>query len=170
MPSPIGSRSGSASIGPPDDPGEWATDQAVAASIRIEKCGRTIEGLSRSVEQVRARRGLGPGPSRRGRDDLPVDSRKDQFLVARQLETTLDGVRLLNRRLSGLAEPLGAEAHELVRTTRRRRRSTSFGVAYDRRSGRTPIAAPEGIESLAFRQAPVALDELDRLEADFATW
>jgi hypothetical protein len=145
---------------PADEPGEWALDQAVAASIRIEKCGRTIERLS-SVEQVRA--------SVAWDQDRAVEAAtifgrlaKDPVLVARQLETTLHGVRLLIDAWFGLAEPL--EAGRDWSDDEASKALDLLGVALDRRSGRTPIAAPEGIESLAFRQA-VTLDEIERLEA-----
>ncbi len=145
---------------PTDDLGEWALDQAVAASIRIEKCGRTIERLS-SVGQVRA--------SVAWDQDRAVEAAtifgrlaKDPFLVARQLETTLHGVRMLIDAWFGLTEPL--EAGRDWSDDEASKALDLLGVALDRRSGRTPIAAPEGIDALAFHHA-VTLDEIERLEA-----
>ncbi len=145
---------------PADDTGEWALDQAVAASIRIEKCGRTIERLS-SVGQVRA---TVAWDQDRAVEAATIFGRlaKDPFLVARQLETTLHGVRMLIDAWFGLTEPL--EAGRDWSEDEASKALDLLGVALDRRSGRTPIAAPEGIESLAFHHA-VTLDEIERLEA-----
>ncbi len=146
---------------PSDELGEWALDQAVASSIRIEKCGRTIERSCSSVGQVRA--------SVAWDQDRAVEAAtifgrlaKDPFLVARQLETTLHGVRMLIDAWFGLTEPL--EAGRDWSDDEASKALDLLGVALDRRSGRTPIAAPEGIDALAFHHA-VTLDEIERLEA-----
>ena len=145
---------------PADDPGEWALDQAVAASLRIEKCGRTLDGLA-GAERARATLAWGQD---RAVEAATIFARlaKDPVLAARQLETTLDGVRLLLDGWFGLLEPLAsgrdwsdAEASKAL---------DLLGVATDCRSGRSPIHPPEGVDVVAFRQA-VALDEIDRLES-----
>ena len=129
---------------PTDELGEWALDQAVAASIRIEKCGRTIERLS-SVVQVRASVAWDQDPARRSGDDLRGDSRKDPFLVApaearRRLSTA--SRMLIDAWISALTEPLEAERDwsddEVSKAL------DVLGVAPDHRSGRTPILAPGG--------------------------
>jgi hypothetical protein len=147
-------------FGPADDHGDWALDQMVASSLRIEKCGRTLDGLA-VAERVRARLAWGQD---RAVEAATIAARlsRDPVLVSRQLETTLDGVRLLLDAWSALAEPL--EAGRDWSDDEVSKALDLLGVDPDHRSGRTPIEPPEGVDGFEFRKA-VTLDEIERLEA-----
>jgi hypothetical protein len=150
----------SAIFEPADDHGEWALDQAVAASLRIERCGRSLEVLN-VAERTRA--ALVWDQDRQFEAaTVFVRLPKDPFLASRQLETTLAGVRMLVDAWIYLAQPL-----ELGRDWTEAEASKALdllGVAHDCRSGRTPISPLGGDEVVAFRLALV-LEELARLEA-----
>ncbi len=149
-----------AEFDPAGEAGNWALDQAVASSIRIEKCGRTLDGLTKA-ERTRARLAWGQD---RSVEAATIAARlaQDPVLVSRQLETTLEGVRLLIGAWFGLVEAFeaGRDWSEIEASMA----LDLLGVSPDFRNGRTPIQAPEGVAPIAFRKA-VVLDELDRLEA-----
>ena len=140
--------------------GNWALDQAVASSLRIERCGRTLEVLA-VAERARARLAWDQDRAVEAATVLGRLS-KDPVLASRQLETTLAGVMLLIDAWFGLLEAFeaGGDWSEAEAS----KALDLLGVSPDRRSRRTPIAPPDGGDPVAFHKA-LALDELDRLEA-----
>jgi hypothetical protein len=138
---------------------QWALDRAVAASLRIELCERTFDGI---IETARDRARLAWDQDQAA-EAATIAGRlaRDPVLASRQLETTGAGVALLlefwprlleANRAGGWSESDESKALDLL------------GVPADLRSGRTPIDAPDGSDPLAFREA-LALDEIDRLKS-----
>ncbi len=130
-PSPIASRSGARPS--PDRRGNSANGhrRAVAASIRIEKCGRTIERLS-SVGQVRASRRLGSGPrSSRRRRCFGRLAKDPLHIVARRGSGTTLHRRpdLLIERLVRPDRAARSRARPTGRTTRLQKALDLLGVA-----------------------------------------
>jgi hypothetical protein len=143
-----------------DEAAEWALDQAVAASLRIERCDRTIDGI---VDASRDRATLAWDQDQ-AVEAASIAGRlaKDPLLASRQLETSRAGVVLLLelwlrlveaiRTAGGWSDADASKALDLL------------GVHAEMRSGRTPIDAPEGSDTTAFREA-LALDEIERLKS-----
>ena len=150
----------SAEFQPVDEAAQWALDRAVAASLRIERCEREIDGI---VDAARDRARLA-WDQERAVEAASIAGRlaRDPVLASRQLETTRAGVVLLLelwlrlveaiRTAGGWSESDASKALDLL------------GVPADMRSGRTPIDAPEGSDPTAFREA-LALDEIERLKS-----
>ena len=145
---------------PEGEAGEWALDQVVAASLRIERCGRSLEKLA-TLERERARVAWGQD---REVEAATIAGRlsKDPVLGTRQLETTLAGVCLLLDAWFALARTL--EAGRDWSEAEVSRALDLLGIALDARSGRTLINPPDESEPVAFRSVVVA-EEAARLEA-----
>ena len=149
----------SAEFRPVGEAGGWALDRAVAASLRIERCERAMDGLTEVVGE-RARLAWDED---RAVEAATVAGRlaRDPVLASRQLQASLAGVELLVDSWLGLVEALEARGDWSESEA-----STALdllGVAAELRAGRTPIDAPEGGDLGAFRRG-VALGEVDRLE------
>jgi hypothetical protein len=136
---------------PVGDEGEWALDQLVAASLRIEKCGRSLQVLE-GVEKQRATLAWDRDQELEAATILARLS-KTPMLASRQLATTLAGVHLLIEAWLGLAEALHlgrdwteAEASKAL---------DLLGVAHDCRLGATPIEPYDETEPIPFRKALV---------------
>jgi hypothetical protein len=145
---------------PVGDEGEWALDQLVAASLRIEKCGRTLDVLA-GVEKQRAALAWEQDQEVEAATILARLS-KNPALTSRQLATTLAGVNLLIEAWLGLAEAfhLGRDWTEAEAS----KALDLFGVPLDCRLGNTPIEPYDGAESIPFREALVRR-ELECLQA-----
>jgi hypothetical protein len=142
------------------DEAEWALDQLVAASLRIEQCGRSLEVLS-GVEKQRATRAWEQDQELEAAAILTRLAR-NPALASRQLASTPAGVELLIDAWLGLAEAFhlgrdwtAAEASKAL---------DLLGVATDCRLGGTPIDPPAETESIPFRKDLVR-GEIERLEA-----
>jgi hypothetical protein len=138
----------------------WALDRAVAASLRIETCERSMEELTASSRE-RARLAWD--------QDRAVEAAttfgrltRDPVLASRQLQASLAGVDLLVEAWLGLAVAL--EAGEDWSEEEASRALDLLGVAADLRSGRTLVDGPKGIDPLEHRRELVR-EEVDRLEA-----
>ena len=138
----------------------WALDRAVAASLRIERCERTMDDLT-AASRERARLAWDQD---RAVEAATIAGRlaRDPVLASRQLQATLAGVELLVEAWLGLVAALGAGGD--WSESQASRALDLLGVAADLRSGRTPIDGPEGGDPVAFRRG-LALEEVDRLEA-----
>ena len=144
---------------PVGEAANFALDRVVAATFRIERCERSIDSAISSVQQ-RARLAWD--------EDRAIEAAKiygrlerDPVLASRQLQATVAGVMLLIDAWFGLITPL--EPGKDWSESECSKALDLLGVAADLRSGRTLIDAPDGSDSVAFRQQ-LALDELDRLE------
>jgi hypothetical protein len=144
---------------PVGEAGHWALDRAVAASLRIERCERAVDGLVAGAQQ-RARLAWDEDRAVEAATILGRLSR-DPVLASRQLQTTFAGVGLLLEAWLGLLGALqgGSDWSESEVS----RALDLLGVAADLRSGRTLVEAPEGTDPVAFRRE-LALEELERLE------
>ena len=138
----------------------WALDRAVAASLRIERCERSLENLT-AASRERARLAWDQD---RAVEAATIAGRlaRDPVLASRQLQASLAGVELLVEAWLGLVAALGAGGD--WSESQASRALDLLGVAADLRSGRTPIDGPEGGDPVAFRRG-LALEEVDRLEA-----
>jgi hypothetical protein len=145
---------------PVDEAAQWALDRAVAASLRIERCERAIDGIA---DAARDRAGLAWDQDR-AVEAATIAGRlaRDPVLASRQLETTRAGVVLLLELWLRLVEAIRAEGG--WSDSDASKALDLLGVPADLRSGRTPIDAPEGTDPLAFREA-LALDEIERLKS-----
>jgi hypothetical protein len=144
---------------PVGEAANWALDRAVAASLRIERCERTVDEL---IADSRERAKLA-WEQDRAVEAATIAGRlsRNPVLAARQLEATLAGVVLLIEAWLGLASALRLGDWS---ETEASKALDLLGVAPDVRSARTLIDAPEGSDLIAFR-LELALDEVDRLEA-----
>jgi hypothetical protein len=144
---------------PVGEAGNFSLDRVIAATFRIERCERSIDNVITTVKQ-RARLAWDED---RAIEAAEVYGRleRDPVRSSRQLQATVAGVALLIDAWFGLVAPLqpGCDWTELEAS----KALDLLGVATDLRSGRTRIDAPEGSDSVTFRQN-LALDELDRLE------
>ena len=146
---------------PVGEAANFALDQAVAATLRIERCQRTMDDLTASTSE-RARLAWD--------EDRAVEAAtllgrlaRDPVLASRQLQTTLHGVILLIEAWLGLVASL--KAGKDWSESEASRALDLLGVAADLRSGRTLIDGPDaGIDPIAFR-LELAINEFDRLEA-----
>jgi hypothetical protein len=138
----------------------WALDQAVASSIRIEACGRSLDVL---VVAERKRSALAWDQDR-SVEAATTFARltKDPILASRQLETSRAGVMLLLDAWFGLCQSL--DAGEDWSETEASMALDLLGVSPHFRSRRMPIDPPEGVDAILFRNALVE-DEIERLEA-----
>ena len=145
---------------PVGEAGEWALDRAVAASLRIEACERSMEELT-AASRERARLAWD--------QDRAVEAAttfgrlaKDPVLASRQLQATLAGVERLVEAWLGLAATLvdGEDWSEAEAS----RALDLLGVDADLRSGRTLVDGPAGTDPVAYRRELVR-EEVDRLEA-----
>jgi hypothetical protein len=144
----------------PADPGaDFALDNAVAASLRLERCRRALDDLTVAAS---ARAELVWD------EDQAVEAAtvagklaKDPVLASRKLRSTLAGVGLLVEFWLGLAAALegGSDWSEVERSMA----LDLLGVAPDLRAHRTRIDAPAGLDPVAYHQALVR-DEVERLE------
>ena len=138
----------------------WALDRAVAASLRIETCERSMEELT-AASRERARLAWDQD---RAVEAATIFGRltKDPVLASRQLQTTLAGVERLVEAWLGLAATLvdGEDWSESEAS----RALDLLGVDADLRSGRTLVDGPAGTDPVAYRRELVR-EEVDRLEA-----
>ena len=149
----------SAQFQPVDEEAQWALDRAVAASLRIERCERTFDGI---IEAARDRATLAWDQDQ-AVEAAAIAARlaKDPVLASRQLETTRAGVVLLMELWLRLVEAIVAgEWSESDQS----KALDLLGVPADMRSGHTPIDPLDGSDPRAFREA-LALDEMARLKA-----
>ena len=149
----------SAEFQPESEAAEWALDRAVAASLRIERCERTFDGI---IETARDRARLAWDQDR-AVEAATIAGRlaRDPVLASRQLETTRAGVVLLMELWLRLVEAIVAGGWS---ESDESKALDLLGVPADMRSGLTPIDAPEGSDLAAFREA-LALDEIARLKS-----
>jgi hypothetical protein len=149
----------SAEFSPVGEAGQWAMDRAVAASFRIERCEKAIDGV---IDASRDRAGLAWDQDR-AVEAATIAGRlaKEPTLASRQLETTRAGVALLIEMWLRLIEALGTEGGWSESDASKA--LDLLGVHAELRSGRTPIDDPEGSDLASFRRA-LALDEVARLE------
>jgi hypothetical protein len=149
----------SAEFAPVGEAGRWALDRAVAASLRIEKCERAIDGV---VESDRDRARLSWDQDR-AVEAATIAGRlaRDPVLASRQLKATRAGVALLFEMWLQLVEALRAEGG--WSESEASKALDLLGVHEGLRSGRTAIDGPEGCDLADFRRT-LALDEIARLE------
>ncbi len=128
----------------------WALDCAVAASLRIDRCGRAMDTL---IEATRER-------ARLSWDEDRAVSAAEAFgrlarnpvLAARQLRTTLAGAFLLIDAWNALGEALGRGDWTEAESSRA---LDLLGAAPDLREGRTAIDPPGEDAPPAFRRSLV---------------
>jgi hypothetical protein len=144
---------------PVGEAGQWAMDRAVAASFRIERCEKAIDGV---IDASRDRAGLAWDQDK-AVEAATIAGRlaKEPTLASRQLETTRAGVALLIEMWLRLVEALRNEGGWSESDASRA--LDLLGVHAELRSGRTPIDGPEGSDLAAFRRE-LALDEVARLQ------
>ena len=148
-----------AEVRPDGEIAGWALDCAVAASLRIDSCGRAMDDLVAKTRQ-RARLAWDEDRAVEAAETFARLARHPA-LAARQLRTTPAGALLLLEAWAALGQALRdrdwteAEAGRAL---------DLLGVARDLRQGRTAIDPPEG-DALAFRRALVAEEgaELEEL-------
>jgi hypothetical protein len=145
---------------PEGEDGAWALDQAVASSLRIERCGRSLDALA-VMERERARLAWDQD---RSVEAATVAGRlaRDPALASSQLQATLAGVRLLLEGWFALSQPLeaGLDWSEVEES----RALDLLGVALEDRAGLTRIDPFDGSDAVAFRNTLLA-EEVARLEA-----
>ena len=145
---------------PVGEAGEWALDRAVAASLRIETCERSMEELT-AASRERARLAWDQD---RAVEAATIFGRlaRDPVLASRQLQASLAGVERLVEAWLGLAATLvdGEDWSESEAS----RALDLLGVDADLRSGRTLVDGPAGTDPVAYRRELVR-EEVDRLEA-----
>ena len=138
----------------------WALDRAVAASLRIETCERSMEELT-ATSRERARLAWDQD---RAVEAATIFGRlaRDPVLASRQLQASLAGVERLVEAWLGLAATLvdGEDWSEAEAS----RALDLLGVDADLRSGRTLVDGPAGTDPVAYRRELVR-EEVDRLEA-----
>jgi hypothetical protein len=143
---------------PTGESANWALDRAIAATFRIERCERAIDGL---IDDTRERATLAWDQDR-AVEAAMIFGRiaRDPVLASRQLQTTLAGVALLVEAWLGLAAALQvgewSESEASLALD-------LLGVDGELRSGRTLLDVPDGSEPLAYRRELV-LEEIERLE------
>jgi hypothetical protein len=149
----------SAEFQPESEAARWALDRAVAASLRIEQCERTFDGIMATASD-RARLAWDQD---RAVEAATIAGRlaRDPVLASRELETTRAGVMLLMELWLRLIEAIVAGGWS---ESDESKALDLLGVPADMRSGLTPIDAPEVSDLRAFREA-LALDEMARLKA-----
>jgi hypothetical protein len=144
----------------PADPGaEFALDNAVAASLRLERCRRALDDLTVAAS---ARAEL-TWDEDQAVEAATVAGRlaKDPVRASRELRSTLAGVALLLEFWDGLAAALekGGDWSEVERSMA----LDLLGVAPNLRAHRTKLDPPGDIDPVVYHQA-VVRDEVDRLE------
>jgi hypothetical protein len=137
----------------------YALDRVVAASLRIERCERTIDDVTSTCRE-RARLAWDQD---RDIEAATIFGRlaRDPVLASRQLQATLSGVILLIEAWFRLIAAL--ETGNDWTESEASRALDLLGVAADLRNGRMPIDDPAGGYVVAFRQA-LALEQIERLE------
>ena len=128
----------------------WALDRAVAASLRIDSCGRAMDVL---IAKTRERARL-VWDEDRGVEAAETFTRlaRNPVLAARQLRATLAGALLLMEAWAALGQALHDRDWDEAEASRA---LDLLGVARDLRQGRTAIDPVEG-DGLAFRRELVA--------------
>jgi hypothetical protein len=145
---------------PASESAQWALDRAVAASLRIERCERTFDGI---VEAARDRARLSWDEDQAVKAAaIAARLAKDPVLASRELETTCAGVTQLLELWQRLVEAIRSEGG--WSDSDQSKALDLLGVPADLRSGRTPIDPDDGSDPLAFREA-LALDEIERLKS-----
>jgi hypothetical protein len=137
----------------------WALDQAVAASLRIDRCGRSIDKLCDETAE-RARLSWSED---RAVEAATVFARleKDPTLASFQLQTTATGAWMM---IEAWLVLIAALDHGDWSESDRSKALDLLGIAPDQRSVRTLVDDPESLDLIAFRRE-LALEEVERLEA-----
>ena len=137
----------------------WALDQAVAASLRIDRCGRAVDKLcDETAERARLT----------WAEDRSVEAaatfarlEKDPTLGSFQLQTTAAGAGLM---VEAWLVLVGALEKGDWSESERSKALDLLGIAHDQRSGRTLVDDPDAADLVALRR-DLAIEEVERLEA-----
>ena len=143
---------------PDGETAHWALDQAVAASLRIDRCGRAVDQLC-DDSAGRARLAW---DADRGVEAATTLGRlgKDPVLASFQLQTTSMGAWLM---IEAWLVLVAALDHGDWSESERSKALDLMGVALDHRDGRTPVDDPDAADPIAFRR-DLASEEVARLE------
>jgi hypothetical protein len=143
---------------PVGEAAEWALDRAVAASLRIERCERTLEDF---LTTSRTRASLAWDEDRAAEAArLGAKLASNPALVSRELETSLAGVQWLIVAWLDLAETL--EAGKDWSEAEVDRSLDLLGFAREFRDGRKPTG--ESGSELSASQRELAQGEVERLQ------
>ena len=144
---------------PEGDDGDWALDRVVAASLRIERCERSVDQLCDDT----AERARLTWAEDRVVEAATVFGRLDQdpTLASFQLQTTAAGAGLMVEAWLAL---IGALEKGDWSESERSKALDLLGIAHDQRSGRTLVDDPDAADPIASRR-DLANEEVERLEA-----
>ena len=144
---------------PDGDAADWTLDRVVAASLRIERCERSVDRLCDDM----AERARLTWAEDRSVEAAAVFARleKDPTLTSFQLQTTAAGAGLMVEAWLVLIEALGKGDWS---ESERSKALDLLGIAHDQRGGRTLVDDPEAVDRVAFRRE-LATEEVERLEA-----
>jgi hypothetical protein len=144
---------------PDGDDAEWALDRVVSASLRIERCERSVDKLCDETAE-RARLSWAED---RAVEAAAVFARlaKEPTLASFQLQTTAAGAWLLIEAWLVLIAVLDqGDWSEAERS----KALDLLGIAVDQRSVRTLVDDPDSADLIAFHRE-LAREEVERLEA-----
>jgi hypothetical protein len=144
---------------PEGDDGQWALEKVVAASLRIDRCERSVDQLCDETAE-RARLSWSED---RAVEAATVFSRlgKDPTLASFQLQTTAAGAWLMIEAWLVLIEALEQGGWS---ESERSRALDLLGVAHDQRNSLTAVDNAGAADLIAFRR-DLASEEVARLEA-----
>ena len=144
---------------PDGETAHWALDQAVAASLRIDRCGRAVDHLCDET----AERAKLTWAEDRSVEAATVFSRleNDPTLASFQLQTTAAGAGLM---VEAWLVLIGALEKGDWSEAERSKALDLLGIAHDQRGGRTLVDDPVAADPIAFRR-DLAFEEVARLEA-----
>ena len=144
---------------PEGEPANWALDRVVSASLRIERCERSVDQLCDDT----AERARLTWAEDRAVEAATVFSRleKDPTLASFQLQTTAAGAGLM---VEAWLVLIGALDQGDWSESERSKALDLLGIAHDQRSGRTLVDDPDAADPIAFRR-DLASEEVARLEA-----
>ena len=144
---------------PDGDDGDWALDRAVSASLRIERCERSVDQLCDDT----AERARLTWAEDRAVEAATVFGRldKDPTLASFQLQTTAAGAGLM---VEAWLVLIGALDQRDWSEAERSKALDLLGIAHDQRGGRTLVDDPDAADPIASRR-DLASEEVERLEA-----